>query len=52
MGKGQSISLTQASIIYGWNEERDAEVVLTEHLAEDTPRQITEEFRIIHSQED
>lgn len=50
IGKGQSISRTQASIAYGWNKEKEAEVVLKEHLAGDTPRQITEEFQIIQSQ--
>ncbi|AVR44584.1 mobilization protein [Christiangramia fulva] len=50
IGKGQSISRTQASIAYGWNQEKEAEVVLKEHLAGDTPKQIAEEFQIIQSQ--
>ena len=52
IGKGQSISRTQASIAYGWNQEKEAEVVLKEHLAGETPKQITDEFRIIQSQND
>lgn len=52
IGKGQSISRTQASIEYGWNQEKEAEVVLKEHLAGETPKQITDEFKIIQSQND
>ncbi len=52
IGKGQSISRTQASIEYGWNQEKEAEVVLKEHLAGDTPKQIADEFQIIQSQND
>ncbi len=52
IGKGQSISRTQASIKYGWNQEKDAELVLKQHLAGDTPEQITDEFKIIQSQND
>ena len=49
IGKGHAISSTRA-ISYGWNQEKEAEVVLKEHLAGDTPAEITEEFRIIQSQ--
>ena len=52
IGKGQSISRTQASLAYGWNQEKDAEVVLKQYLAGDTPEQITDEFKIIQSQND
>jgi len=52
IGKGQSIASTKASIDYGWNQEKEAEVVLKQHLAGDTPGQITEEFKIIQSQND
>jgi hypothetical protein len=52
IGKGQSISRTQASISYGWNQEKEAEVILIQHLAGDTPEQITDEFKIIQSQND
>ncbi|WP_026837086.1 relaxase/mobilization nuclease domain-containing protein [Gillisia sp. JM1] len=50
IGKGHSIARTGASIDYGWNQEKDAEVVLKEFLAGDTPQEITEEFKIIQSQ--
>ncbi|CAM4056978.1 relaxase/mobilization nuclease domain-containing protein [Gillisia hiemivivida] len=50
IGKGHSIARTGASIDYGWNQVKDAEVVLKEYLAGDTPQEITEEFKIIQSQ--
>lgn len=50
IGKGQAISRTKASISYGWNQEKDAEVVFKQHLAGDNPREIAEEFRIIQSE--
>tara|TARA_R100000935_G_scaffold57536_1_gene91691 strand:- start:10449 stop:11315 length:867 start_codon:yes stop_codon:yes gene_type:complete len=50
IGKGKSIARTGASIGYGWNQEKDAEVVLKEYLAGDNPHEITEEFKIIQSQ--
>ena len=50
IGKGHSIARTGDSIGYGWNQEKDAEVVLKEYLAGDTPKEITEEFKIIQSQ--
>ena len=50
IGKGHSISRTRESITYGWNQEKDAEVVLKEFLAGDTPQEIAEEFTIIQSQ--
>ena len=49
-GKGKSISHTGASMGYGWNQEKNAEVVYKQHLAGDNPREITEEFRIIQEQ--
>jgi len=50
IGKGHAISRTKVSISYGWNQEKEAEVVLKEYLAGDTPDEITEEFKIIQSQ--
>lgn len=50
IGKGTSISHTGASMGYGWNEEKDAKVVYREHLAGDNPKEITQEFKIIQSQ--
>lgn len=50
IGKGKSISHTGASMSYGWNEEKDAIVVYRQHLAGDNPKEITQEFKIIQSQ--
>jgi hypothetical protein len=50
IGKGHSIARTRESLAYGWNQEKDAEVVLKEFVAGDTPQEIAEEFKIIQSQ--
>ena len=50
IGKGQSITHTKASIAYGWNQEKDAEIVFSQHLAGDTTQQITDEFKLIQEQ--
>jgi len=50
IGKGKSISHTQASIAYGWNQEKDAEIVLKEYLIGEDPREIASEFEIIQQQ--
>jgi len=50
IGKGHAIASTGASIEYGWNQEKEAEVVFKDHLAGETPKEITEEFKIIQSQ--
>ncbi len=50
IGKGKSISHTGASMGYGWNQEKNAEVVYKQHLAGDNPREITDEFKIIQEQ--
>lgn len=50
IGKGKSISHTGASMSYGWNQEKDAEVVYKQLLAGDNPKEITEEFKIIQEQ--
>ena len=47
---GKSISHTGASMGYGWDEEKEAKVVYREHLAGDNPKEITQEFKIIQSQ--
>lgn len=49
IGKGKSISHTKASIEYGWNQEKDAEIVFKQNLAGETPKEITNEFKIIQS---
>lgn len=50
IGKGNSLTHTRASISYGWNQEKGAEVVFSQHLAGDNAQQITEEFKIIQEQ--
>ena len=50
IGKGKSISHTGASMSYGWNQEKDVQVVFKQHLAGDNPKEITEEFKIIQEQ--
>ncbi|MEM8937932.1 MAG: relaxase/mobilization nuclease domain-containing protein [Bacteroidota bacterium] len=47
IGKGKSISHTRASIGYGWNQEKNAEVVFRQHLVGDNPTEITQEFQRI-----
>lgn len=47
IGKGSSITHTDASIKYGWNQEKDAEVVFKQHLAGQNPKEISNEFKII-----
>jgi len=50
IGKGKSISHTGASMSYGWNQEKNTEVVYRQHLAGDNPKEITDEFKIIQEQ--
>ena len=50
IGKGTSIAHTGTSIDYGWNQEKDAEIVFSQHLAGNNPQEITEEFRIIQEE--
>ncbi|MBP0904134.1 relaxase/mobilization nuclease domain-containing protein [Mariniflexile gromovii] len=50
IGKGKSISHTMASMSYGWNQEKDAEIVLKEFLHGDTPKEITKEFKMLQEQ--
>tara|TARA_R110002072_G_scaffold52070_1_gene139222 strand:+ start:328 stop:1191 length:864 start_codon:yes stop_codon:yes gene_type:complete len=50
IGKGKSISHTRASMSYGWNQEKDAEIVLKEFLHGDSPAEITQEFKMLQDQ--
>lgn len=50
IGKGKSISHTQASMSYGWNQEKDAEIVLKEFLYGESPAEITKEFKMLQDQ--
>lgn len=50
IGKGKSIAHTRASMAYGWNQEKNAEVVFRQHLAGESPTEITQEFRFVQQQ--
>ena len=50
IGKGKSIAHTGASMEYGWNQEKGAEVVFSQHVAGNDPQQITEEFKLVQEQ--
>ncbi|MCK0124583.1 relaxase/mobilization nuclease domain-containing protein [Gelidibacter sp. F2691] len=47
IGKGKSISHTRASMAYGWNQEKEAKMVLKEFLHGDSPAEITKEFKML-----
>lgn len=49
IGKGKAISHTKISIEYGWDKEKDAEIVFKQNLAGETPLEITKEFKVIQS---
>ena len=46
IGMGKSIAHTGASMAYGWNNEKDAEVVLSQYVSGDNAQEVTEEFKI------
>jgi len=50
IGKGKAIAHTAASMSYGWNQEKGSEVVYSQHLAGENPKQISQEFKIIQEQ--
>ena len=47
IGKGKAIAHTQASVAYGWNQEKGAEVVFKQELIGDNPNEITQEFKMV-----
>ncbi|MEL4306908.1 relaxase/mobilization nuclease domain-containing protein [Joostella sp. CR20] len=47
IGKGKSIAHTQASMLYGWNEEKGADIVYRQHLVGVNPNELTKEFKLI-----
>ncbi|EWH10556.1 mobilization protein [Cellulophaga geojensis KL-A] len=49
ISKGKSISHTEASIGYGWNQEKDAKIVFKKSLVGSTPKEITNEFKTIQA---
>ena len=50
IGKGKSIAHTGESMDYGWNQEKQAEVIYGQHLAGNDAKQVTDEFKIIQEQ--
>lgn len=50
IGKGHAIAGTKVAISYGWNQGKDAEIVLREYVIGDNPGEIAEEFKFIQSQ--
>lgn len=50
IGKGKSISHTQASMAYGWNQEKNAEVVFRQYVTGEDPMEISKEFQLIQEQ--
>lgn len=50
IGMGKSISHTAASMSYGMNQEKGSEIIHSQYLAGETPREITEEFKVIQEQ--
>lgn len=49
IGKGRSVSQGKISIEYGWNQEKDAVVVLKQNLVGENPKEISNEFKIIQN---
>ncbi len=50
IGKGKSIAHTAASMSYGWNQEKDAEIVFQQYLYGESPVEITKEFKLLQDQ--
>ncbi len=50
IGKGKAISHTSASIAYGWDQEKNAEIVFKQHLVGENPNEITKEFELVQAQ--
>lgn len=49
IGKGRAVSHGKISIEYGWNQEKDAVVVLKQNLVGKNPKEISNEFQIIQN---
>lgn len=44
IGKGKAIAHTRASMLYGWNQEKDAEVIFKQELIGNNPKKCLENF--------
>ncbi len=47
IGKGKSIAHTLASMSYAWSREKNTEIVYSQYVAGENPREITKEFEMI-----
>lgn len=46
IGKGKAIAHTKASMEYGWNQEKNAQVVYSQNIAGESPNEISREFKL------
>ena len=47
IAKGKSISHTKTAIAYGWNQDKEAEIVFKQHIIGETPTEVSNEFKMI-----
>jgi hypothetical protein len=50
IGKGKSIAHARASIQYGWNQEKGAEIVHGQFVSGQAPKEISDEFKMVQEQ--
>ena len=50
IGKGKAITHARASIEYGWNQEKGAEIVHAKFVSGENPKEISEEFKMVQEQ--
>jgi len=50
IGKGKAITHARASIEYGWNQEKGAEIVHGQFVSGQNPKEISEEFKMVQEQ--
>lgn len=50
IGKGKSITHARVSIEYGWNQEKGAEIVHSQFVSGQNPKEISEEFKMVQEQ--
>ena len=50
IGKGKAITHARASIEYGWNQEKGAEIVHIQFVSGENPKEISDEFKMVQEQ--
>ena len=50
IGKGKAITHARASIEYGWNQEKGAEIVHGQFVSGQNPKEISDEFKMVQEQ--